>query len=204
MGILDWLRGSSEKKKVLPAPTPVATQPKSMPSDLPAVLPKKGIKPPAQRPLPPMPKAPVAPSKPAAPQASLPSPKPMPIFEHTKETEDMTWAHRHQPGVEPTESQVPATRIAPMATQTIAAPGSMVPRGEAPSHMFVSSDEYAQIIDKVNHVKSKLLSSQESIQDLEKIRNSESKQLEKWQEHLTKIEKKISYVEALIAKGGEI
>ena len=73
-----------------------------------------------------------------------------------------------------------------------------------PKHLFISSDEYAHILEKTNTIRAKLLSSEETVQKLSNLRDLQAQQLDVWQEELETIEKKITYVENVLGKNTEV
>jgi len=77
------------------------------------------------------------------------------------------------------------------------------PTGDV-KHIFVSSNDYSAILDKTNVIRSKLLESDEVLQKLTKLASVEEKELQKWQAQLEGLEKKLSYMETVLAKSGEV
>jgi len=71
-------------------------------------------------------------------------------------------------------------------------------------HIFISSEEYATIMDHTNKIRSKLLETEERLQSLAQLRGTEEKELLKWQEHLAILEKKLTYMETILEKAGEV
>jgi uncharacterized coiled-coil protein SlyX len=71
-------------------------------------------------------------------------------------------------------------------------------------HIFVSSNEYASIIEKTNVIRSKLLASDDVISKLSQLQTVEQKELKKWQDQLEGLEKKLTYMETVLAKSGEV
>ncbi|MBD3319266.1 hypothetical protein GF342_05145 [Candidatus Woesearchaeota archaeon] len=72
------------------------------------------------------------------------------------------------------------------------------------SHIFVSSDEYGAVIDKANLIRSKLLETDERLQKLMELRKTEEQQLAQWQDQLEGLEKKLTYMETVLAQSAEV
>lgn len=65
--------------------------------------------------------------------------------------------------------------------------------------MFVAIDEYSQLMESSNLIRSKLVEAEDYVERLNEIKNQEKKNFEKWQAKLEDIEKKISYIDKVIA-----
>ncbi|MFC1774853.1 hypothetical protein ACFLZN_00880 [Nanoarchaeota archaeon] len=88
---------------------------------------------------------------------------------------------------------------------TFKAPEPIHPKERpAVNHIFVASDEYSKIIEKTNVIRSKLMESEESLDKLTKLKTLEEKELKKWQEQLDGVERKLTYMETVLNKSGEV
>jgi hypothetical protein len=71
-------------------------------------------------------------------------------------------------------------------------------RTEKPS--FIAVDDYRRIITDTNTVRAKLMNAENFARRLSDIKNTEERAFEKWQGYLEDVEKKMNYVDQLIAK----
>lgn len=71
-------------------------------------------------------------------------------------------------------------------------------RAERPN--FVAVDDYRQIITDTNTVRAKLMNAENFARRLSDIKNTEERAFEKWRGYLEDVEKKMNYVDQLIAK----
>lgn len=65
---------------------------------------------------------------------------------------------------------------------------------------FIAVDDYRRIITDTNHVRAKLMNAENFARKLTDIKNTEERAFEKWRNYLEDIEKKINFVDQLIAK----
>jgi len=68
--------------------------------------------------------------------------------------------------------------------------------------LFISVSDYKRILAGVNNVRSKLGEADEVLSQLNSIKNQEQQHFERWRMQLEDIEKKLSYVDQVIAKAG--
>lgn len=71
-------------------------------------------------------------------------------------------------------------------------------RAEKPS--FIAVDDYRRIITDTNTVRAKLMNAENFARRLSDIKNTEERAFEKWRGYLEDVEKKMNYVDQLIAK----
>lgn len=71
-------------------------------------------------------------------------------------------------------------------------------RTEKPT--FVAVDDYRKIITDTNTVRAKLMNAENFARRLSDIKNTEERAFEKWRGYLEDVEKKMNYVDQLIAK----
>ncbi|MBI4143626.1 hypothetical protein HY486_00055 [Candidatus Woesearchaeota archaeon] len=67
---------------------------------------------------------------------------------------------------------------------------------------FVSMNEYQEVTNQANAIKDRLQEAEHLVKELAEIRTEEEKAFEKWRTLLENLEKKLTYVDTLIA-GGE-
>jgi len=65
---------------------------------------------------------------------------------------------------------------------------------------FVAVDDYHKIINDTNTVRAKLLEAEQFVKRLTDIKNEEERAFDKWRGQLEDVEKKLSYVDELIAQ----
>ncbi len=63
---------------------------------------------------------------------------------------------------------------------------------------FIAADEYREILEKIDSVKSKLHEAEDYMKIILEAKEDEEKELEKWRQRLEAIEKKLLYVDKLI------
>ncbi len=81
------------------------------------------------------------------------------------------------------------------------------PETEVVRHMpvqptFVAVEDYKRIINDTNVVRSKLMEAENFVRRLGDLKNEEERAFDKWRSQLEDVEKKLSYVDKLIAKAG--
>lgn len=81
------------------------------------------------------------------------------------------------------------------------------PAPEVVRHMpvqptFVAVEDYKRIINDTNVVRSKLMEAENFVRRLGDLKNEEERAFDKWRSQLEDVEKKLSYVDKLIAKAG--
>jgi len=79
-------------------------------------------------------------------------------------------------------------------------PAPMV-RREQISQLFVSIDDYQVIMQGLNASKKTLQTSQNLVEELNRIKNKEDKIFEDWKVQIEDIERKLSFIDQAIAKG---
>ncbi|OYT31614.1 hypothetical protein DRJ22_05900 [Candidatus Woesearchaeota archaeon] len=77
-----------------------------------------------------------------------------------------------------------------------------VPRRFEPK-AFIAVDDYRKVLDNCSVIREKLLAADNYIKKLEELKLEEDRFLDKWRSYLEKVEKKISFVDKIIAKAGE-
>ena len=65
---------------------------------------------------------------------------------------------------------------------------------------FVAVDDYKRIINDTNIIRSKLMDAENFVRRLGDLKNEEERTFEKWRSQLESVEKKLSYVDKIIAK----
>ena len=96
----------------------------------------------------------------------------------------------------PIEAPQPVVEEAPIVPEEV--PEVVRPMVEKP--LFVSVEDYKRIITDSNLVRAKLMEAENFVRRLADIKNEEEKAFDKWRTQLEDAEKKLSYVEHLIAK----
>lgn len=69
-----------------------------------------------------------------------------------------------------------------------------------PKPTFVAVEDYKRIINDTNTIRSKLMDAENFVRKLSDIKNEEEKSFERWRTQLEDVEKKLNYVDQLIAK----
>ncbi len=193
MGMLDFLK--KKKRKELPLPPPPA------PPELPPLL-----------------KGDIEPIRAAEslesemheqyqePQKQFEFPRPKPLMEMPRPEMHEYYSPELRP-----EYELPAPsgeKEVQVFDKTVAR--ETVPEREEPEmvrHMpskpaFVDVDDYKRIINDTNVVRSKLMEAEAFVRRLGDLKNEEERTFEKWRAQLEGIEKKLSYVDKIIAKAG--
>ena len=65
---------------------------------------------------------------------------------------------------------------------------------------FVAMEDYKRIINDTNAIRAKVMEAENFVRKLSDLKNEEEKAFEKWKTQLEDVEKKLSYVDQLIAK----
>ncbi len=71
------------------------------------------------------------------------------------------------------------------------------------SKAFIAADDYREIIGSSNVIREKLMAADNHLKKLEELKGEEERLLDKWRSYLEKVEKKMSFVDKIIAKAGE-
>ncbi len=69
-----------------------------------------------------------------------------------------------------------------------------------PKPSFVAVEDYKRIINDTNTIRSKLMDAENFVRRLSDLKNEEERAFEKWRTQLEDVEKKLNYVDHLIAK----
>jgi len=69
-----------------------------------------------------------------------------------------------------------------------------------PKQTFVAVEDYKRIINDTNTIRSKLMEAENFVRRLSDLKNEEERSFEKWRSQLEDVEKKLNYVDHLIAK----
>ena len=69
-----------------------------------------------------------------------------------------------------------------------------------PKPTFVAVEDYKRIINDTNAVRSKLMDAENFVRRLSDLKNEEERAFEKWRTQLEDVEKKLNYVDSLIAR----
>jgi hypothetical protein len=69
-----------------------------------------------------------------------------------------------------------------------------------PKPTFVAVEDYKRIINDTNTIRSKLMDAENFVRRLSDLKNEEERAFEKWRTQLEDVEKKLNYVDHLIAK----
>lgn len=167
-----------KKKKELPPPPAPSEGPLPLPSfgDLGDIRSKKAVEVPE---LPPLPRFPPFKAKAEGsgikPESELPPPRPlMPELELPA----------------PREKEVFEKKITPVVPKRLSKP-------------FVAVDDYKEIVSNSDIVREKLIAADNHLKRLEELEEDENKLLGTWRSYLEKVEKKMSFVDKIIAEAGE-
>jgi hypothetical protein len=71
-----------------------------------------------------------------------------------------------------------------------------------PKPAFVAVEDYKRIINDTNTIRSKLMDAENFVRRLGDLKNEEERSFERWRTMLEDVEKKLNYVDQLIAKAG--
>jgi hypothetical protein len=69
-----------------------------------------------------------------------------------------------------------------------------------PKPTFIAVEDYKRIINDTNTIRSKLMDAENFVRRLSDLKNEEERAFEKWRTQLEDVEKKLNYVDHLIAK----
>jgi uncharacterized coiled-coil protein SlyX len=61
--------------------------------------------------------------------------------------------------------------------------------------IYVKIDEYKEILDVINMIKTKVAEAKETLGEINKIKNEEDAELERWHLDLEEVERKMEYVD---------
>lgn len=64
---------------------------------------------------------------------------------------------------------------------------------------FVAVDDYKRIINDTNIIRSKLIAADDFVKKLGDLKNEEERAIDRWRHQLEDVEKKLNYVDQLIA-----
>ncbi len=68
-----------------------------------------------------------------------------------------------------------------------------------PRPTFVAVDDYKRIINDTNIIRSKLIAADDFVKKLSDLKNEEERAIDRWRHQLEDVEKKLNYVDHLIA-----
>lgn len=71
-----------------------------------------------------------------------------------------------------------------------------------PKPAFVAVEDYKRIINDTNTIRSKLMDAENFVRRLGDLKNEEERSFERWRTLLEDVEKKLNYVDQLVAKAG--
>ena len=197
MGVLDFLK-PKPKWEIADLPPPPPPPAKGLDIELGDLIP-----PPApdrrfpQAPLP----EPFAPAPSAfreAQESSIP-----PVSAENQPTVMIPPAHEEAPIMEqhPLElPDLPELEEALVQEPTISSPRRTV-SADAIKPMFISVEDYQEILNSINVIKDALRDTEESMNRLNELKNTQEKILEDWRGHLEDAERKITYVDQVIFRG---
>jgi uncharacterized coiled-coil DUF342 family protein len=66
------------------------------------------------------------------------------------------------------------------------------------AQIFVKIDEYKEILELVNSIKSKLEESRETLNKINELKNDEDSELDLWNTELEEIEKRIEHIDKVL------
>jgi len=69
-----------------------------------------------------------------------------------------------------------------------------------PKPTFVAIEDYKRVINDTNTIRSKLMDAENFVRRLSDLKNEEERAFEKWRTQLENVEKKLNYVDKLIAR----
>ena len=69
----------------------------------------------------------------------------------------------------------------------------MVPEREMP--IYVRIEEYRDVLDVINMIKNKLEEARAILQEINELKNEEDAELERWEQGLEAIERKVKYID---------
>jgi len=72
-----------------------------------------------------------------------------------------------------------------------------------PKPAYVGIEDYKKIINDTNTIRSKLMDAENFVKKLGEIKNDEEKAFERWRTQIEDVEKKLNYVDQIIAKAGD-
>lgn len=158
--------------------------------------------------LPPLPVAPQAPESQAiAPSANAPLPTPsIPPVSGQNPPEELPDLELGPPPQEP--EPMPAQEL-PELTEledsvvmepTIAPPKRMVEQ-ESVKPMFISIEDYQDILVSIGAIKDALADTEVAMNRLNELKNTEERILEDWRSHIEDAERKITYIDQAIFRG---
>lgn len=96
------------------------------------------------------------------------------------------------------EAPEPFAQAAVEHAPEISTPEVELPAPSGP--LFIPSQEYEKVLDDSNLIRAKLLESQHIVKSIQELRNAEDKELESWRKAIDSVERKLSYVDEVLAK----
>lgn len=129
----------------------------------------------------------------------LPTLPPLPEFPpfktEPKEPEEM-FPKPFVPELEPSlpELEVPM----PREKEVKPVPPKLTPKA------FVAADDYKEIVASSNVIREKLMAADNHLKKLESLKTEEEHLFNKWRSYLEQVEKKMSFVDKIVAEAGEV
>jgi len=107
-----------------------------------------------------------------------------------------------EPGVIPARLKIPELPKPKVFDKTITEeiPREAVIEKPEAKPLFVAVDDYNNVRSNTNIIRAKLLEAEEYIQRLSDLKIEEEKSFARWKKHLEDVEKKLTYVDKVIAK----
>lgn len=137
------------------------------------------------------------------PEAPSPMPEMPPFEEHEEELPELPPA---LPAPTSMQRMPSAGEEEVVYDRTIQQPVEEMPIREVvramPKPAFVAVEDYKRIINDTNTIRSKLMDAENFVRRLGDLKNEEERSFERWRTLLEDIEKKLNYVDQLIAKAG--
>lgn len=96
--------------------------------------------------------------------------------------------------------ELPELEEAVVLEPTVSQPKRLV-SPESIKPMFISVEDYQEILNSINVIKDALRDTEESMNRLNELKNTQEKILEDWRGHLEDAERKITYVDQTIFRG---
>lgn len=120
---------------------------------------------------------------------------PWPV-EEKEVTEPMPELPEKAPWLQPAVEWVPKSGLPkpPVFERTLVEQKTFPPR------TFIALDDYKKIIAETNSIRSRLVNADNYVKKLTEIKSAEERSLQTWHAQLEKLEKKMAYVDELIAQ----
>jgi len=137
-----------------------------------------------------------------AEELELPEEEPESLLPETEEAEETVEIEHPEPSVIPERLKIPELPKPKVYDKTITEdlPRETVIEKEETKPLFVAVDDYTTVRANTNVIRAKLLEAEEYIQRLSDLKIEEEKSFGKWKKYLEDVEKKLTYVDKVIAK----